>query len=75
MEEKRKVRKLRNSKWVRAIFEGRNTKGEYKLLIKELQVLDHEYFLSTFARVKRDMKNCLDWLVLTSQNLLFDGRQ
>ena len=39
----KKARKLRKCKWVRTILEERNTKGEYKLLIKELQIHGHVY--------------------------------
>ena len=45
---RKEARKLRKRKWVRIIFEERNTKGEYKLLIKELQLHDHEYFFKYF---------------------------
>ena len=34
--------------WVRKIFRERKTKGEYHLLIKELQLYDHELFFKQF---------------------------
>ena len=42
------ITKYRKKMWVRKIFKERQEKGEYHILVKDLQLFDAEYFFKTF---------------------------
>ncbi|XP_046849870.1 uncharacterized protein LOC124443422 [Xenia sp. Carnegie-2017] len=46
---KQKVKRKRARFWVRKLYEERRQKGEYELLVRDLQLYDHEMFFSYFG--------------------------
>ena len=48
LKRRRSLQKYRKRFWIRRIYQERNNKGEYHLLVKDLQLHDHEYFFRCF---------------------------
>ena len=48
--------------WVRKIFKERQEKGEYHILVKDLQLFDAEYFFKTFRMTVAKFEELLAWV-------------
>ena len=48
LRENTKTRKRKRRFWIRKLYEERNVKGEYKLLINDMRLHDHEMFFRYF---------------------------
>ena len=40
--------RIRKKIWIRQIFQQRETKGEFHILVKDLRLFDKEYFFRNF---------------------------
>lgn len=57
-----KQEKYKKRFWIRKIFQQRQTKSEYHLLIKELQLYDHEYFFKQFRMLPSKFEELLSFV-------------
>ena len=48
--------------WMRRIYLGRQQKGEFHLLVREMMLFDHEYFFKCFRMTLSTYEQLLDWL-------------
>ena len=48
--------------WVRKTFKERQEKGEYHILVKDLQLFDAEYLLKTFRMTVAKFEELLAWV-------------
>ena len=48
--------------WVRKIFQERSTKGEFHLLVKDMELFDHELFFSQFRMTPQKLEELLSWV-------------
>ena len=57
-------RKLKYTKkmWVRKIFQERQMKGEFQMLVKDLQLFDREYFFRNFRMDPARFELLLSWV-------------
>ena len=55
-------RKYFKSKWVRKLFVERKIKGEFWLLIKDMELYDHEYFFKSFRMSPTSLEQLLSWI-------------
>ena len=57
----RRLQKYKKRFWIRKIYEEREQKGEYHLLIKELRLHDAEYFFRCFRMTPTLFEELLNW--------------
>ena len=57
----RRLQKYKKRFWIRKIYEEREQKGEYHLLIKELRLYDAEYFFRCFRMTPTLFEELLNW--------------
>ena len=55
-------RKYFKSKWVRKLFVERKIKGDFWLLIKDMELYDHEYFFKSFRMSPTSLQQLLSWI-------------
>ena len=58
----KRVTKHRKKMWVRKIFKERQEKGEYHILVNDLQLFDAEYFFKTFRMTVAKFEELLAWV-------------
>ena len=54
--------KRKHRMWVRQIFRDRRAKGEYSLLIKDMALFDHKYFLKQFRMLPAKLEELLSFV-------------
>lgn len=59
---RKKQQKYKKSIWVRKIFQERQLKSEYYLLIEELKLYDHEYFFKQFRMLPTKFEELLSFV-------------
>ena len=58
----RRQQKCRKRFWVRRLFEERDEKGEFNLLVKDMRLFDHEYFFQCFRMTPTTFEKLLCWV-------------
>ena len=65
-----KYKNKRKRLWVKEMFEERQSKGEFHVLVKELKLFDHEFFFKHIATQHVDFsQRCLTVFVLSFNRL------
>lgn len=59
LRENTKTRKRKRRFWIRKLYEERNVKGEYKLLINDMRLHDHEMFFRYFRMFPKTYESLL----------------
>ena len=59
---KKKSLKYKKSLWIRKIFEEREEKSEYRVLVRELELYDKEYFFKMFRMSPQKFEHLLSWV-------------
>ena len=59
---RRKLQKYRKRYWVRHVYTERKQKGEFYLLVKDLQLHDQEYFTKYFRMSPTSLELLLSWV-------------
>ena len=55
--------KYKKNLWIRQIFQEREEKSEYHVLVRELELYDHEYFFKMFRMSPEKFELVLSWVV------------
>lgn len=58
----KKARKYRKTQLMRKLFEEREEKSEFNILVRELQIFDHEYFFKSFRMSPTKFERLLSWV-------------
>ena len=58
----RRQNKYKKSFWIRRIYEERQEKGEFHLLVKDLRLFDHLYFFKCFRMSPSTFEKLLSWV-------------
>ncbi len=59
---RKKSLKYKKSIWIRKIFQEREEKSEYHLLVRELELFDKEYFFKMFRMSPQKFERLLSWI-------------
>ena len=64
IKERRRIRDISKKKILDSdgLFAGRKLKGEYHLLVKDMKLFDHEYFLQQFRMMSTQLEELLHWV-------------
>ena len=54
--------RIRKKIWVRQIFQERDTKGEFHMMVKDLRLFDKEYFFRNFRMDPATFELLLSWV-------------